>query len=152
MGAKFYRGADKPKKMRKRFMQTRSWFRTYKWVAYHAHAKDVPGHPFKGGQTFSTGQLLHPEIKRFALWSPVYFKPPMPGFTPGNEATPVQQQVPAFSDFFAAYFGEKSYSLASEGCFKTMQNLKKCHATNGSASNEACTFYLDSFKRLACSV
>ena len=33
MGAKFYRGADKPKKLRKRFFQTRSWFRTLKWVA-----------------------------------------------------------------------------------------------------------------------
>lgn len=33
MGAKFYRGADKPKKIRKRFTQTRSWFRTLKWVA-----------------------------------------------------------------------------------------------------------------------
>ena len=33
MGAKFYRGSDKPKKIRKRFSQTRSWFRTLKWVA-----------------------------------------------------------------------------------------------------------------------
>lgn len=33
MGAKFFRGADKPKKIRKRFSQTRSWFRTLKWVA-----------------------------------------------------------------------------------------------------------------------
>ena len=33
MGAKFYRGADKPKKIRKRFFQTRSWFRTLKWVS-----------------------------------------------------------------------------------------------------------------------
>lgn len=33
MGAKFYRGADKPKKIRKRFSQTRSWFRTLKWTA-----------------------------------------------------------------------------------------------------------------------
>lgn len=32
MGLKFYRGADKPKKLRKRFTQTRSWFRTLKWV------------------------------------------------------------------------------------------------------------------------
>ena len=33
MGVKFYRGADKPKKFRKRFSQTRSWGRTYKWLA-----------------------------------------------------------------------------------------------------------------------
>ena len=33
MGAKFYRGADKGKKIRKRPTQTRSWFRGFKWVA-----------------------------------------------------------------------------------------------------------------------
>ena len=33
MGAKFFRGADKPKKIRKRVFQTRSWARTYKWTA-----------------------------------------------------------------------------------------------------------------------
>ena len=33
MGMKFYRGADKPKKINKRVHQTRSWFRTLKWVA-----------------------------------------------------------------------------------------------------------------------
>ena len=33
MGVKFYRGADKPKKFRKRFSQTRSFLRTYKWLA-----------------------------------------------------------------------------------------------------------------------
>ena len=151
MGAKFYRGADKPKKIRKRLMQTRSWFRTYKWVAYHAHPRDVPGHPFKGGFTFSTGQLLNPEIKRFALWSSVYFKPPMPGYTPGDELSQQQQSaIPSFSDFFRAYFGERSYNLSNEGCFKMMQNLKKCHANNGEQAEQACAFYLDGFKRLAC--
>ena len=33
MGAKFYRGSDKPKKIKKRLTQTRTWFRTLKWVA-----------------------------------------------------------------------------------------------------------------------
>ena len=33
MGCKFYRGADKPKKIRKRLTQSRSWFRMLKWVA-----------------------------------------------------------------------------------------------------------------------
>ena len=37
MGAKFFRSADKPKKIRKRFSQTRSWFRTFKWVACKYH-------------------------------------------------------------------------------------------------------------------
>lgn len=33
MGAKFFRTSDKPKKIKKRFSQTRSWFRTLKWTA-----------------------------------------------------------------------------------------------------------------------
>ena len=33
MGGKFYRGADKPKKIKKRVTQTRTWARTLKWVA-----------------------------------------------------------------------------------------------------------------------
>ena len=39
MGCKFYRGADKPKKIRKRFSQSYSWFRTLKWVCckYNTH-------------------------------------------------------------------------------------------------------------------
>lgn len=33
MGAKFFRGSDKGKKIRKRPTQTRSWFRSFKWTA-----------------------------------------------------------------------------------------------------------------------
>ena len=154
MGAKFYRAADKPKKIRKRLMGTRTWFRTYKWVSYHAHPVDIPGHPFKGSFTYSTGQLLHPEIKRFAIAAPFYFKPPMPGYTPGDESgiNSKAPSLPSFSDFFRSYFGDNSYSLANEGCFKMMQNLKNCHANNGANANEACSFYIDGFKRLSCSV
>ena len=78
MGVKFYRGADKPKKIRKRVSQTRSWFRTFKWVAYHAHPLMVVGHPFKGGYPQSTGYLAHPDMKRFALNDSTLFVPPRP--------------------------------------------------------------------------
>merc|ERR1712022_85424 len=67
MGMKFYRGADKPKKIRKRFTQSRSWFRTFKWTCYHAHPLNIIGHEFKGGMYLSTGYLAHPDMKRFAL-------------------------------------------------------------------------------------
>jgi len=108
MGAKFYRGADKPKKIRKRFSQTRSWFRTLKWVACkystmlivfmidHAHPNMVAGHPFKGSWVFSTGQLLHPDLKRFAIGSPVLFKPTMPGKNPFFPAAVAASTVPSF--------------------------------------------------------
>ena len=33
MGAKFYRGSDKAKKIRKRLTQTRSWVRQLVWLA-----------------------------------------------------------------------------------------------------------------------
>ena len=33
MGAKFYRGSDKAKKIRKRLTQTRTWFKQFKWLA-----------------------------------------------------------------------------------------------------------------------
>ena len=33
MGLKFYRGSDRPNKIRKRLEQSRSWFRSLKWVA-----------------------------------------------------------------------------------------------------------------------
>ncbi len=106
MGAKFYRGSDKPKKLRKRFSQTRSWFRTLKWVAYHAHPHMVAGHPFKGSWVFSTGQLLHPDLKRFSLQSAVLFKPPFPGKNPYDQVATGGLGVPSFSEFFSAYFGQ----------------------------------------------
>lgn len=123
MGAKFYRGSDKPKKLRKRFSQTRSWFRTLKWVAYHAHPTMVAGHPFKGSWVYSTGQLLHPDLKRFGLQTAVLFKPPFPGKNPYDHfATPA---VPSFSEFFSAYFGTKSLNISNDKCSKLFDGMKK---------------------------
>ena len=57
MGAKFYRGSDKPKKIKKRLTQTRTWFRTLKWVACTSSSNPIfrprPSHincgpPFQG--------------------------------------------------------------------------------------------------------
>ncbi len=123
MGAKFYRGSDKPKKLRKRFSQTRSWFRTLKWVAYHAHPTMVAGHPFKGSWVYSTGQLLHPDLKRFGLQTAVLFKPPFPGKNPYDHlAVPT---VPSFSEFFSAYFGSKSLNISNDKCAKLFEGMKK---------------------------
>ena len=78
MGIKFYRGGDKPKKIRKRFTQTRSWFRTFKWTAYHAHPHNIVGHPMKGGFLMGIGYLTHPDMKRFAISDSTMFAPPRP--------------------------------------------------------------------------
>ena len=135
MGAKFYRGSDKPKKIRKRFSQTRSWFRTLKWVACkfhyslityfidHAHPNMVAGHPFKGSWVYSTGQLLHPDLKRFAMQSAVLFKPPFPGKNPYD--TPSVTATPSFSDFFGAYFGSKNLNISNDKCSKLFEGMKK---------------------------
>ena len=123
MGAKFYRGADKPKKLRKRFSQTRSWFRTLKWVAYHAHPNMVAGHPFKGSWVFSTGQLVHPDLKRFNLQSAVLFRPPFPGKNPYDHVA--THSVPSFSDFFSAYFGQKSLNITNDKCAKLFDSMKR---------------------------
>ena len=48
----------------------------------HAHPTWVAGHPFKGSWVLSTGQLEHPDLKRFALSTPVFFKPVFPGKNP----------------------------------------------------------------------
>merc|ERR1711934_968740 len=106
MGAKFFRGADKPKKLRKRFSQTRSWFRTFKWVAYHAHPVMIVGHPFKGANVMSTGQLEHPDMKRFALADSSLFVPPRPDAW-GNTLGQATTSVPSFADFFGSYFGSR---------------------------------------------
>ena len=75
----------------------------------------------------------------------------MPGYTPGNEvAHQAPIGVPSFSDFFRAYFGERSYNLSNEGCLKMMQNMKNCHANNAANATNACAYYVDGFKRLAC--
>ena len=56
MGAKFYRGSDKSKKIRKRLSQTRTWFKQFKWIACKfAYDQQVKfEHP---GMTF-THQIL----------------------------------------------------------------------------------------------
>ncbi len=98
MGAKFYRAHDKAKNFRRRFHQTRSWFRGFKWVCYHAHPTMVAGHPFKGGWVASTGQLLNPEMARFQIATPILFSPPNPTKMAGYVAPVVA--VPSFGSFF----------------------------------------------------
>lgn len=44
----------------------------------HAHPTLVAGHPFKGSWVSSSGFLLHPEMKRFQINTPILFAPPNP--------------------------------------------------------------------------
>lgn len=67
----------------------------------------VAGHPFKGAWVSSTGQLAHPDMKRFAIATAVLFKPPMPSYNPAEKigAEVAHAKLPSFSDFFGSYFG-----------------------------------------------
>ena len=122
----------------------------------HAHPTDVAGHPFKGFDTQSCGYLLHPDMKRFQIQTPVLFAPPNPEKVVG--AVTASASFPSFGSFFSSYFGGSSYSYGkfSDGnCQKMLGNLKKCYensTSRGSNPENSCSFYLDGFKRMACNV
>ena len=152
MGAKFYRGSDKAKKIRKRLSQTRSWFGQFKCVAYHAHPNFVTGHPFKGVNGMSIGQLAHPDAKRFQFNTPFLFAPPHPAKVAG--ATAGALAVPTFGAFFTSYFGGSTYRLSDNRCGKMLENMKRCYESSTSRSEDpaaTCSYYIDGFKRLSCS-
>ena len=68
----------------------------------------VAGHPFKGSWVYSTGQLQHPDLKRFSMMTAVLFKPTFPGTNPKEQQHHIiaDPKLPSFSDFFGAYFGK----------------------------------------------
>ena len=116
----------------------------------HAHPENVPGHGMKGGVHMSTGYLLNPEMKKFQINTPIAFFPPAPTKTAGYVAA--ASAVPTFGNFFSAYFGgQTSYNMGNPAAGKMLENLKKCYETHESGNpEEACAYYIDGFKRLAC--
>ena len=149
MGAKFYRANYNSKKIRKRFSQTRTWFRTLKWVCYHAHPTLIAGHPFKGGWIASTGFLANPEMARFQISSPFLFSPPNPQKTPSNNLQ-ISGESPSFASFFSAYFGLDSIQIKDQKCGKVLANMKRCFYNHPSNPVDACAFHIDGFKRMTC--
>lgn len=118
----------------------------------HAHPTFVTGHPFKGVASLSVGQLAHPDLKRFQINTPYLFAPPNPikmaGFSAGAAS------VPTFGAFFSAYFGGSTYRLSDSKCGKMLENMKRCYESSTSRSEDpqaSCAFYIDGFRRLACS-
>ena len=89
-------------------------------------------------------------MKRFQINTPVAFFPPSPVKAAGYNAAAAA--VPSFGSFFTAYFGGSTYHMSSPKCGKMLENMKKCYETNSSGNPEqACAYYIDGFKRLACS-
>ena len=92
-------------------------------------------------------------MKRFQINTPVAFFPPNPNKTPNvGNAFLSCPSVPSFGAFFSAYFGGSTYQMGSPKCGKMLENMKKCYETNQPSGNpeEACAYYIDGFKRLAC--
>ena len=150
MGMKFYRGAEKPKKIRKRFTQNRSWFRTFKWTAYHAHPLNITGHPFKGGFLMGIGYLTHPDMKRFGINDSNIFVPPRPDVWAGHMQA-AAAGLPSFGDFFGTYFAGRSFNVTDPKCSTMLESMKRCweNHSNGDAE-DACGYYIQGFERLSC--
>ena len=111
----------------------------------------VAGHPFKGAASISSGQLLHPDQKRFQINSPYLFQPPCPSKVMG--ASVAALTIPSFGAFFSSYFGGSTYQMGSPKCGKMLENMKKCYETNASRNESpeaSCAYYIDGFRRMAC--
>ena len=112
----------------------------------------VAGHPFKGLNGMSIGQLAHPDLKRFQMNTPFLFAPPNPAAVMG--ASVAAASVPTFGSFFTAYFGGSTYQLSDSKCGKMLENMKKCYESSTARSEDptaSCAYYVDGFRRLACS-
>ena len=94
---------------------------------------------------------MNPEMKRFQINTPVAFFPPNP--TKVHDFFQRSAAVPSFGAFFSAYFGGSTYQMSNPKCGKMLENLKNCYETNQQSGRpeESCAYYIDGFKRLACS-
>ena len=111
----------------------------------------MTGHPFKGGNNYSIGQLAHPDMKRFQINTPFLFAPPNPLKVMG--ATSAAAAIPSFGAFFSSYFGGSTYQMSDSKCGKMLDNMKRCYETSVSREDDpqtSCAFYIDGFRRMAC--
>ena len=110
----------------------------------------VAGHPFKGGAPYSIGNLRHPDIKRFNLFSSTLFVPPHPDKTVGSV-----KQAPnnaTFGDVMQQNFGSQVLNVSNPACRKMLENFKMCFENHQAKGNPAtaCGFYSSGLKRLSC--
>ena len=113
----------------------------------------VSGHPFKGGSwPMSAGLLMNPEIKRFAIASPLFFKPIRPGAGVGDQ--PVQHSFAESSDKLVQAYTGSNASWGSDRCIAYRTNLDKCFTNSVSAGRDpesTCQYYVQGLKREVCS-
>ena len=147
MGAKFYRASYKHKNLRRRLINTRTWWRGLKWVCYHAHPTYIPGHPFKGAANLSIGQLANPEMIRFQLATPYFFAPVNPEKTVGSVAQ--QAASDSFGSFFVQYFAGTSYNLNAPRAATFLRGMRRCFENNQENPVSKCQYYINGFQRTA---
>ena len=97
---------------------------------------------------------MHPEMKKFQIMTPVLFAPPNPDKTVGSGAINCGFGTPSFAQFFTAYFGGATYNLGDAKCGKMLEGMKRCYENNSSSGADPvgqCTYYIDGFRRMACS-
>ena len=112
----------------------------------------VAGHPFKAVNSISIGQLDHPDLKRFQINTPFLFAPPNPEKVFGGAAA--ASAIPSFPAFFSSYFGGSTYQLSDSKCGKMLENMKKCYEGSTKRNDDPqadCAYYIDGFRRMACS-
>ena len=109
----------------------------------------VAGHPLKGGSfPMSTGLLLNPEIKRFAIASPLFFKPVRPGAGVGDQ--PVQHTFAESSNQLVEAYTGSNASWGSEKATGYRFNLDRCFANSVAAGRDpesVCQYYIQGLKR-----
>ena len=118
-----------------------------------AHPNMVPGHPLKGGNwNMTQGMLLNPEIKRFAIASPLFFKPVRPG-AGATDVPETKEYVENAQELLKSYTGSSSAGT-SEKCQAYGFNLDRCFANAVKAGNNPdaqCQYYVQRIKHEACS-
>ena len=111
----------------------------------------MTGHPFKGNNSLSIGQLAHPDLKRFQINTPFLFAPPHPDKVIGGSVAAAS--IPSFASFFSAYFGGATYQMSDTRCGKMLESMKKCYETSSARNDDpeaSCAYYIDGFRRMAC--
>ena len=88
-------------------------------------------------------------MKLFQINTPVLFKPPNPAAAPN---APVKAgECLSFANFYQSYFGNANMSLYNQKCTGFLAGMKKCYENHPSSAASSCAYYIDGFKRAACS-
>ena len=94
---------------------------------------------------------MNPEIKRFALFSPLFFKPTRPGSAAGDK--PVEHNfVESPTKLVSNYLGSSTIKEGDK-CNQYFANLEKCFTSSVSGGRDPdvhCQYYVQSLKRESC--